>query len=201
MIDCYLERRRRSSQHSEWVPPEQGDVGCITDSIHSMVRSECGGTRWRTGGEVKGKPANGVGSQYSHTTSEGGVFGITNADAHTSAASSRLNWLPRRSKWTRPFRRKVKCGFCTCAIRFRTSSMRRVYCTQLMTNTWVSHKVTGRMLFSFVMQGVLFQRPGLLRAQKFWVIMRELFCYCTVSANTTLFPNHTSQILSDWPTH
>jgi len=49
------------------------------------------GTRWRTGGEVKGKLANGVGSQYLHTTSEHGVSSITAADAHTSAASSRLN--------------------------------------------------------------------------------------------------------------
>ena len=88
----------------------------------SMLRSECGGTRWRTGGEVKGKLANGVGSHYSHTTSEHGVSSITNADAHTSAASSRLNWLPHRFKWTRPFRRKTKCGFCVCAIRFHTSS-------------------------------------------------------------------------------
>ena len=52
-----------------------------------------------------------VGSQYSHTTSKRGVSIITNADAHTSAASSRLNWLPRRFKWTRPFRRKTKSGF------------------------------------------------------------------------------------------
>jgi hypothetical protein len=78
------------------------------------------GTRWRTGGEVKGKLANGVGSQFSHTTSERGVSSITNADAHSSAASSRLNWLPRRFKWTRPFRRKTKSGFCTCAIKFQT---------------------------------------------------------------------------------
>jgi hypothetical protein len=35
--------------------------------------------------------ANGVGSQYSHTTSEGGLSSITNTDAHTSAARSRLN--------------------------------------------------------------------------------------------------------------
>jgi len=40
---------------------------------------------------VKGKLVNGVVSQYSHTTSESGVSSITNADAHTSAASSRLN--------------------------------------------------------------------------------------------------------------
>ena len=58
------------------------------------VRLKPDGTRWRTGGEVKGKLANGVGSQYSHTTSEHGVSSITNADAHTSATSSRLNWRP-----------------------------------------------------------------------------------------------------------
>ena len=107
-VDCYLERRR-SRQDSEWVPPEHGDVGRITDSIRS-----------------------------------------------------------------------TRC----------------VYCTQLMTNTWVSHKVTGKMLFNFVMQGVLFQRPGLPCVRKFWVIMREEFCYCTVSDNTTLFPNYTFQILT-----
>ena len=31
-----------------------------------------------------------------------------------SAASSRLNWRPCRCKWTRPFRRKSKSGFCAC---------------------------------------------------------------------------------------
>ena len=51
-----------------------------------------------------------------HTTSEHGVSSITTADAHTSAASSRLNWRPRRFKWTGPFRRKTKSGFCACAI-------------------------------------------------------------------------------------
>jgi hypothetical protein len=40
---------------------------------------------------MKGKLANGVGSQYSYTTSEHGVSNITTADAHTLAASSRLN--------------------------------------------------------------------------------------------------------------
>ena len=42
-------------------------------------------------GGVKGKLVNGVGSQYSHTTSQHGVSSITNADVHTSAASSQLN--------------------------------------------------------------------------------------------------------------
>ena len=62
--------------------------------VVGRARSEPGGTRWRTGGEVKGKLVNGVGSQYSHATSERGVSRITQADAHTSAASSRLNWHP-----------------------------------------------------------------------------------------------------------
>jgi len=57
-----------------------------------------------------------------HTTSEHGVSSITNADAHTSAASSRLIWRPCLFKWTRPFRRKTKSGFCACAITFQTQS-------------------------------------------------------------------------------
>ena len=84
------------------------------------ARSEPGGTRWPTGGEVKGKLANGVGSQYSHATSVRGLSIITTADAHTSAASSRLNWHPHRFRWTRPFQGKTKSGFCACAITFRT---------------------------------------------------------------------------------
>jgi hypothetical protein len=43
---------------------------------------------------VKGKLVNGVGSQYSHRTSERGVSSITNADAHTSAASSPTELTP-----------------------------------------------------------------------------------------------------------
>ena len=86
------------------------------------VRLKPDGTRWRTVGEVKGKLANGVGSQYSDTTSERGVSSITTADAHTSTASSRLNWRPRRFKRTSPFRRKTKSGFCACAITFQTHS-------------------------------------------------------------------------------
>jgi len=37
-----------------------------------------------------------------HTTSEHVVSSIATADAHISAASSRLNWRPRRFKCTRP---------------------------------------------------------------------------------------------------
>ena len=71
---------------------------------------------------MKGKLTNGAGSQYSHATSEHCVSSITTADAHTSAASSRLNRRPRRFKWTRPFRGKTKSGFFACAITFQTQS-------------------------------------------------------------------------------
>ena len=57
-----------------------------------------------------------------HTTSEHGVSSITTADPHTSAASSRMYWRPRRFKCTRSFRRKTKSGFCACAITFQPAS-------------------------------------------------------------------------------
>ena len=66
-----------------------------------------------------------------HTVSEHGASSITTADAHTSAASSRLNWHPRRFKRTRPFRRWTKSGFCACAITFRMQSTTHItsnYC-------------------------------------------------------------------------
>jgi hypothetical protein len=37
----------------------------IAKSMVDILRLKCDGTQWRTGGEVKGKLANGVGSQYS----------------------------------------------------------------------------------------------------------------------------------------
>jgi len=57
-----------------------------------------------------------------HSTSEHGVSNTTTSDVHTSVASSRLNWRSYQFKWTRPFRRKMKSGFCACAITFQTES-------------------------------------------------------------------------------
>jgi len=67
-------------------------------SICFVLRSSCcrlhvkwDGAQWRTGeGEVKGKLANGVGSQCSSH-----YVGTWCIQQHTSAASSRLNWRPR----------------------------------------------------------------------------------------------------------
>jgi hypothetical protein len=78
-----------------------------------------------------------------HTISEHGVSSITTADAHTSVASSRLNWRSRRFKWIRPFRRKTKTGFWVCAITFQTQSN-----TLKFLVTWVLNNLTPQEFIS-----------------------------------------------------
>ena len=79
-----------------------------------------------------------------HTTSEHGVSSITTADAHTSAASSQLNWPPPpgRFKCTRPFRRKAKSVFCACAITFQLASatlnMYNSDCRNRLWQDWIT---------------------------------------------------------------
>ena len=84
------------------------------------LQLKCDCTLWRTGGGGKwrGNWRMECVASTLHTTSEHGVSSITTVDAHTLAASSRLNWRPRWFKWTRPFRQKTKYGFCACAITF-----------------------------------------------------------------------------------
>jgi len=43
-------------------------------------------------------------------------------DPHSKKASTRLNWHPRRYKWTLPFRWKTESGFWACANTFRFHS-------------------------------------------------------------------------------
>jgi len=96
-----------------------------------------------------------------HTTSEH-VSSITTADAHNSAASSRLYWRPRRFKWIRPFRLKTKSGFCACAITFQLAS------------------TSQRTVFEVVTKQLL--KPNILRFIT-WTLSRKstnvfhLYCY------------------------
>ena len=96
-----------------------------------------------------------------HTTSEHGVSSITTAHAHTSAASSRLNWRPRRFKWTRPFRRKTKSGFCACAITFQLAFF--ILNMWKKTVTKSRYILTNRKSGSFLhrRQAKLFEAEGL----------------------------------------
>ena len=81
-----------------------------------------------------------------HATSEHGVSSITTADAHNSATSSRQNWLPCRYKWTRPFRRKKKAGFCAYVVTFQTrSASTGTSCPSLTSTRACSVRLKSRM--------------------------------------------------------
>jgi len=72
--------------------------GCgITDAVIigvGRLQLKCDGTRGCVGGKWRGNWRMEWVVSTLHTTSEHGVSSITTADAHTSAASSRLNWRP-----------------------------------------------------------------------------------------------------------
>jgi len=88
----------------------------VESSWNVMAHGDARERKWRENWRMEWLPST------LHTTSELGVSGITTADAYTSAASSRLKWRPCLSKWNRPFRRKTKFGFCSCAITFQKQS-------------------------------------------------------------------------------
>ena len=113
---------------------------------YSKVQLKCDGTRWRVGGEVKGKPANGVGSQYSSHYLQTWCIHITTTDTHTLVASSRPNWHLHRFKWARPFRRKMKFGFCMCAIIFQMQSTNRFITLALGGRWWAAPHCFIRMI-------------------------------------------------------
>jgi hypothetical protein len=91
-------------------------VQTVQSSWNVMSRGDALEGKWRRNWRKK------LVASTLHTTSEHGVSSITTADAHTSAASSRMNWRPSRFKWTCPFRRRTKSGFCASAIVFQTQS-------------------------------------------------------------------------------
>ena len=108
-------------------------VQIITAANHAPRRVECVWNLMAHGDTREGKWRGNWWMEWvagTHTTSERGVSSITYADAHTSAASSRLNWRSRRFKWTHPFRRKTKSSFCACAIAFQTRSIKTAYPTK-----------------------------------------------------------------------
>jgi len=86
------------------------------------IQLKCDGTRWRTGrGSEGGNSRMEWVANTLHITSEHDVSSITTADAHTSAASSRLNWRPPADlNGLVRFARKTKSGFCACTITFQT---------------------------------------------------------------------------------
>jgi len=107
----HLNRRRRN--FSRLLAAEVCASAVVDSSWNVMAHGDAREGNWRGNWRMEW-----VASTL-HTTSKHGVSNITTADAHTSTASSRLNWCPRRYELTHPFRRKTKSGFCFCAIAFR----------------------------------------------------------------------------------
>jgi hypothetical protein len=85
------------------------------------VQLKCDGTQWRTRGEVKGKLVEWVARPF--TLPRNMVYPALLPLMHTPQLPVVI-WTdaPSRFKWTRPFRRKTKSGFCTCAITFQMQS-------------------------------------------------------------------------------
>jgi len=113
------EGKWRGDWRMEWVAStlhttSEHGVSSITTAV---------GTRWRMGGEVKGRLANAVGSQYpSHYLGTWCIQHYYRWCAHFGCQQSTELTPPCRFKWTRPFRRKTKSGFCACDITFQTQS-------------------------------------------------------------------------------
>jgi len=132
------------------IPPGHGCLSVVTvvccrvevdSSSNVMAHGDTREGKWRENWRMEW-----VASTL-HTTSEHGVSNITTittADAHTSAASSRLNWRPNRFKWTRPFRRKTKSCFCACAFTFQLASI----CDGPITRPEQSYRLCGGWVWS-----------------------------------------------------
>jgi hypothetical protein len=109
----YIVTKRLTITSQYICKPTPWSICVVESGWNVMAYGDAGEGKWRGNWRMEW-----VGSTL-HTTSERGVSSITTDDTHTSAASSRLNWRPRRFKWTCPFRRKKKSGFCACAITFQ----------------------------------------------------------------------------------
>ena len=94
-------------QFSRLLPAEICASAGVESSWNVMAHGDAREGKWRGNWRMEW-----VASTL-HTTSEHGVSSITTADAHTSAASNRLNWPspPGRFKWTRTVSPKDEIWF------------------------------------------------------------------------------------------
>jgi hypothetical protein len=116
-VKAYIRTKDKACTHRYYIGVETSwRIPMLDSSWNVMAHGDAREGKWRGNWWMEW-----VASTL-HTTSGHGVSSITTADAHTSAASSGLNWRPCRFKLTRPFRRKMKSGFCVCAITFQLAS-------------------------------------------------------------------------------
>ena len=62
-VSCWIPKV--TNTHSEYIYCFSTATMVARTRLSGWLRLKCDGTRWRTGGEVKGKLTNGVGRQYS----------------------------------------------------------------------------------------------------------------------------------------
>jgi hypothetical protein len=107
-----------ATNNSSMTAMQTSELGAILveSSWNVMAHGDAREGKWRWNWRIEWRAST------LNTTSEHGASSITTAHVHTSAASNRLNWHPRWFKWTCPFCRKMKSGFCACAIIFQTQS-------------------------------------------------------------------------------
>jgi len=127
----------------------KNNCGWIVE-VHVWVQLKCDGPRWRTGGEVKGKLANGVGSQYSlHYLG-------------TWCIQHYYRWCSHLDSSVSP---KTKSGFWECAITFQTQSTSLDYyrsvcrvCLRINSVEWVinCNTVTYSLLSAWFTNAYLF---------------------------------------------
>jgi len=127
-----------------------------------------------------------------HTTSEHGVTSITTADKHTSAASSRLNWRPRRFKWTRPFRRKTKSGFCTCAITFQLQSK------TVLIHHQSHHSIQTRQYYSHLLSKLRLLTSIWNRSSKETDHVKQQAMYVLIYKSKNTISHEINAGISDW---
>jgi len=144
-----------------------------------------------------------------HTTSEHGVSNITTADGHTSAAGSqyfshylgtwciqhyyrwwctsrlshiRMNWRPCIFKWTRPFRRKTKSGFCAINACSWFYYKNLSHCTV----NWTSYLIKHKYMYKCTCNGTTRWQESsfdFCRQQEtsvIWLCIRKVIAHCCI---------------------
>jgi len=114
-----------------------------------------------------------------HNTSEHGVSSITTADAHTSAASSRLNWRPRPFKSTLPDFKLSPCSVCC------------IFSSEWFTSVWILYAEWNRKSVP-KRRHIKFRRPGnypeeniqLKWTRQFRRKTKSGFCACAITFQT-----------------
>jgi hypothetical protein len=112
------------------------------------------------------------------TNSEHGVSSITTADAHTSTASSRLNWPPPPPADLNGlvrFARKTNSGFCACAITFQLASTNVQDNVLPLLSSWTTSKLEAARTFETLVHTSQSTREKLYNVNRGFI--KKTYCH------------------------